>query len=87
MKHTNVLFVKRNPTKSNNVSKFYYSISIESQHVSGYTPPIIRSLKLHWKPLGFHASKVVGRAVSGRCQAHCANSLPSMKNQRLPVQI
>jgi hypothetical protein len=39
----------------------------EVQHVSGYTPPIIRSLKLHWQPLGFHMWK-----VGGRCQAHCA---------------
>ena len=33
------------------------------------TPPIIRSLKLHWQPLVFHAWKVVGRVVGGRCQA------------------
>jgi len=26
----------------------------EAQHVSGDTPPIIRSLKLHWQPLVFH---------------------------------
>jgi hypothetical protein len=25
----------------------------EAQHVSGGTPPIIRSLKLHWQPLVF----------------------------------
>ena len=25
----------------------------EAQHVSGDTPPIIRSLKLHWQPLVF----------------------------------
>ena len=25
----------------------------EAQHVSGDTPPIIRSLKLQWQPLGF----------------------------------
>ena len=41
----------------------------EAQHVSGGTPPIIRSLKLHWQPLVFHMWKVVGRVVSGRCQA------------------
>ena len=35
----------------------------------GYTPPIIRSLKLHWQPLAFHTWKVVGRVVGGRCQA------------------
>jgi hypothetical protein len=26
----------------------------EAQHVSGDTPSIIRSLKLHWQPLVFH---------------------------------
>ena len=35
----------------------------EAQHVSGYTPPIIRSLQLHWQPLVFHTWKVVGRVV------------------------
>jgi hypothetical protein len=39
----------------------------EAQHVSGDTPPIIRSLKLHWHLLAFHTWKVVGR-----CQAQCA---------------
>jgi hypothetical protein len=45
----------------------------EAQHVSGDTPPIIRSIKLHWQPLVFHTWKVVGRVVGGRCQAQCAN--------------
>ena len=36
----------------------------EAQHVSGYTLPIIRSLKLHWQPLVFHTWKVVGRVAS-----------------------
>jgi len=40
----------------------------EAQHVSG-NPPIVRSLKLHWQPLVFHTSKVVGRVVGGLCQA------------------
>jgi len=40
----------------------------EAQHVSGDTPPIFRSLKVHKQPLGFHTWKVVGRAVVGRCQ-------------------
>ena len=31
----------------------------EARHVSGDTPPIIRSLKLHWQPLVFHMWKVV----------------------------
>jgi hypothetical protein len=42
-----VQFIKKNPTRCNNVSKFYYSILYETQHVSGNTLPIIRSLKLH----------------------------------------
>jgi len=29
----------------------------EAQHVSGDTPPIIRSLKLYWQPLVFHTWK------------------------------
>jgi hypothetical protein len=44
----------------------------EAQHVLGDTPPIIRSLKLHWQPLVFYTWKVVGRVVGGRCQAQCA---------------
>jgi hypothetical protein len=42
----------------------------KAQHISGDTPPIIRTLKLHWQPLVFHTWKVVGLAVGGRCQAH-----------------
>ena len=48
----------------------------EAHHVSGDTPPIIRSLKLHWQPLVFHSWKVVGRVDGGRCQAHCAWQRP-----------
>ena len=44
----------------------------EAQHVSGHTPPISRSLKLHWQPLVFHTRKVVGRIDGGRCQVQCA---------------
>ena len=44
----------------------------KAQHVSGDTPPVIRSLKLHWQPLVLPTWKVVGRVVGGRCQAHCA---------------
>jgi len=44
----------------------------KAQHVSGDTPPNIRSLKLHWRPLVFHTWKVVGRVVGGHCQAQCA---------------
>jgi hypothetical protein len=55
-----VQFIKKNPTRCNNVSKFYYSILYKAQHVSDDTPPIIRSLKLHWQALIFHMWKVVG---------------------------
>jgi hypothetical protein len=48
----------------------YQNFIIEAQRVSGYTPPIIRSLKLHWQPLVFHTLKAVGHVVGGRCQAH-----------------
>jgi hypothetical protein len=41
----------------------------EAQHVSCDTPPIIRSLKLHWQPLAFHTWRVVRRVAIGRCQA------------------
>jgi len=44
----------------------------EAQYISGDTPPIIRSLKLHWQPLVLHTCRVVGRLVGGRCQAYCA---------------
>ena len=68
-----VQFIKENPTRCNNVSKFYFVIPYlnEAQHVSGDTPPIIRSLKLHWQPLVLHTWKIVGRVDSGRCQTHC----------------
>ena len=74
----------------------------EARHVSGDTPPVIRSLKLHWQLLVFHTWKFIGRVVDGRCRVeyekmhllilcltstnYTANSLPRMKNQRLPVQ-
>jgi hypothetical protein len=47
----------------------FISYLYEAQHVSGDTPPIIRSLKLHWQPLVFHTWKAVGHVVGGRCQA------------------
>jgi len=49
-----------------NIRIFIIPYVYEAQHVSGDTPPIIRSLKLRWQPLVFHMWKVVER-----CQAHC----------------
>jgi hypothetical protein len=48
----------------------------ETQHVSDGTPPIIRSLKLHWQPLVFYTWKVDLHVVVGRCQPHCAWQRP-----------
>ena len=53
----------------------------EAQHVSGDTPPIVRSLKLHWQPLGFHTQKVVGRVAGGRCRVQY---VPDNVHQRPP---
>jgi len=39
----------------------FISYLYETQHVSGDTPPIIRSLKRHLQPLVLHAWKVVRR--------------------------
>ena len=58
--------IQQNETMYKNVIIPYL---YEAQLVSGDTPPIIRSLKLHWQPLIFHMWKVVGRVVGGRCQA------------------
>ena len=69
-----------------------FLISNEAQHVSGDTPLIIRSPKLHRQPLVLHAWKVVGRAVVGRRQVAylryltTSDNLPRMQNQRLLVQ-
>jgi len=55
-------------TTSTNYMNFIIPYLYEAEHVSGDTPPIIRSLILHWQPLVFHTWKVVGRVVGGRCQ-------------------
>jgi hypothetical protein len=54
----------------------------KAQHVSGDTPPIIRSLKLYKQPLDLHTWKVVGRAVVGRPTTFQG----IMQNQMLLVQ-
>jgi len=73
---------------------FIISYLYEAQHVSGDTPSIIRSLKLHWQPLVFHTWKVVTRVVGGRQVEYTlttytnstSSNLPRMQNQRLSVQ-
>ena len=54
-----IKFIKKYPTRCNNVSKIFIPYLYETQRVSGDTPPIIGSLKLHWQPLVFHTWKVV----------------------------
>jgi len=75
-----VQFIKKNPTRCNNVQKFtIIPYFYEAQHVSSDTPPIIKSLKLHWQPLVLHTWKVVGRVVGGHCQAQ--NTVPDNIHQ------
>ena len=62
-------FIQKNPTRWNNVSKFIIPHLYEALHVSGDTPPIIKSLKLHRKTMVLYTWKVVGRVVAGPCQA------------------
>jgi len=57
--------IQQDPTMYQN---FIISYLYEAQHVSGDTPPIVRSLKLHWQPLVFHTWKVDGCVVGGICQ-------------------
>jgi hypothetical protein len=54
----------------------------EVQHVSGDTPPIIRSPKLRKQPLDLHRWKVVGSAVVGRCQVAYASTILAKKIQQ-----
>jgi hypothetical protein len=64
-----VHFLQRKPNKMQECNKILlFLISNEAQHVSGKTPPIIRSLKLHKQPLGLHTWKAVGRTAVGRCR-------------------
>ena len=65
-------FIKNIQQDAKIYQNFIIPYLYEAQHVSVDTPPIIRSLKLHWQPLVFHTWKVVGRVVGGRHQAHCA---------------
>jgi hypothetical protein len=44
----------------------------EAQHVSGDTPPIIRSLKLQWWPLVLHMWEVVVCVDGGPVRHICA---------------
>jgi hypothetical protein len=69
--HSAILAVKK-PNKIQQCIKILlFLILNEAQHVSGDTPPIIRSLKLHKQPLVLHTWKVIGRATTAP-EAACA---------------
>jgi len=70
----NTQFMKKNATMYKNFIPYL----CEAQHVSGDTPPIIRSLKLHWQPLDFHTWKVVGRVVWKTRGCQCSFGLLMM---------
>ena len=65
--HSTILTEKSNKMQQC-IKILLFLILNEAQHVSGDTPPIIRSLKLHKQPLVLHMWKVVGRVVVARCQ-------------------
>jgi hypothetical protein len=70
-------FIKKIQQDATMYKNFIIPYLYEAQHVSGDTPPIIRSLELHWQPLVFHTWKVVGR-----CQAHYVPDKVQENNDR-----
>jgi len=53
----------------------------EAQHVSGDTPLIIRSLKLHWQPLVFYRWKVVGTCIWWTLSGTVSDTVPDNVHQ------
>ena len=49
-----VQFIKKIQQDATMYQNFIIPYLHKAQHVSGDTPPIIRSLKLHWQPLVLH---------------------------------
>jgi len=82
--HRSTIYKKKIQQDAIMYQNFIIPYLYEAQHVSGDTPPVIRSLKLHWQPLVFHTWKVLGHVVGGRCQGHTVhinvglNELPCM---------
>jgi hypothetical protein len=91
--HHSTILTEKKPNKMQQCIKILlFLILNEAQHVSGDTPPIIRSLKLHKQPLVLHTWKALGTCscwtLSGgvRYLTTSNNNLPRMQNQRLLVQ-
>jgi hypothetical protein len=85
-----VWFIQKNPTRCNNVSKFYYSTFIWSstcfeQHTAHHHEP-----KTALAASGFSYIKscwtLSGTVLCLTSTNYTSNNLPRMKNQRLPVQ-
>jgi len=58
--HNQLLILTEKPSKMQQCIKILlFLILNDAQHISGDTPPIIRSLKLHKQPLVLHTWKVV----------------------------
>jgi len=70
MHHSTILTEKPNKMQQY-IKILLFLVLNEAQHVSGDTPPIIRSLDPHKHPLVLYTWKFVGRAVVGRCQVAC----------------
>jgi hypothetical protein len=57
--HYTAIHKEKSIKMQNFIKLFTIPYFYEAQHISGYTQPIIRSIKLHWQPLVFHKWKVV----------------------------
>ena len=90
-----ISFIKRNPTRCKNVSKFYYSMCIWSSTCLG------RHIAYHQEPKTALATSgfsyvegcwtcswwtLSGTVCLTTSTNYTSNNLPRMKNQRLPVQ-
>ena len=93
-----VQFIKKSPTRCNNVSKFYYSIFIWSSTCFGRHTAHHQEPKTALAASGFAyvegcwtcscctLSGTYTYCVWQRPPTTCPNNLPRTKNQRLPVQ-
>ena len=71
------------PTRCNSFTKFITRRSYVAQHVSGISPPIIRSIRLHLEPLVLPLAgsgwRVVGRGLAGYITGQTTtNNAPSV---------
>ena len=88
-------FIKKNPTRCKNVSKFYYSIFIWSSTCFGRYAAHHQEPKTALAASGFSYVEcswtciwwtLSGTLFLTTSTSYTSNNLPCMKNQRLPVQ-